>query len=319
MMRLTFGIALLAWIGHCLEGSTVPLFMWSPKAYFSSTCKEGVADVVKSTDVSEGIAHLSEETKSPSTSSLVSSFSSLSTQKQPEAFIAFMYPKLDTATAAKLSGGYHSSSNRHEQPLAFLSETMENANSCLFVPYVVPSSDLSESLISTFANTEVESTHKPTVVNMQMTDCSSVVNKINKNDHLLNNGVTDLFLIKLGSENLDAGCVKKVFKAVSSHTSNYIALLSADTGKPITLNFEDEVREEMQVPEMANFASVDAAPANVVDPIDVDNVKQYSIIVVAIPISLFMLLMLWIGVCCLMDIETPVRFPQKNLHISTHG
>lgn len=324
MKVLSFLAFLVGATASEIQSSSVsPLFIWSPKSYFTdeSKCTEEVPDLLEVTDVASAIQYLSEETKTNSDDSpLLRYFSQLTHETEPEAIIAFMYKQLDTASTSQLSGAYD---NAHDaQPLSFLQELFSKSKSCLSIPYLNPEGSISTSLVLAIRNNVVDDKPKPQVVSLDLHDCDAAIAAIKKKSKLFSNKVTDLFLIEAeSSTSISQKCLRRVMKLIKAKTSNFVALLSADSASPIAMSFDAKVRRMMEVPKSFAFsgASVSETNGSSVSPIDIDNVKQYSVVVVAIPISLFMIMMLWIGMGCLMDIETPVRFANKNLVISREG
>jgi len=296
--------------------STVPLFLWSSQKHFSgSRCSDWeVPQVLSVQDLSSSVSFLAQGA-SPVTP--LSKFMS-KTAENPEAVIALVYHSLCTAEAAQTSGAY--SSTKQAAPLSFLKDVLSQSESCVAAPYMTTTQNLVSQELS-----QAVAAGKGQVVALEVSDkhdCHDVLAALAEHHHLFANGATDMFIVKSARPGkASTKCFEQVLEHVSEATQNWVSLVTADSAShEVTTSFDSEKRRLLESPVTFDFNEVHTADnlsQNLAaDPIDIDNVKQYTEIVFALFIGFFMILFLIVGVSCLMSVETPMRFPTKNLGIS---
>jgi hypothetical protein len=281
--------------------------MWSPKRYFEGAkCTDWeVPNLLDVSDVGKGITFLSAAKKDHDATSLSHYFTS--NEKQPEAIIAFVYKQLGTGSSGLLTGAY--TDNTDKARLAFLKTTLEQSKSCLSVPFVDNSGASMTKAISKASTSFVS-------FDLGKMDCDALIAAISSKEHkkLLKNGVTDTILVKVDKvQELSPKCMSRFLKVIGSRTTNYVAMVASETSaQSITMSYDKEIRKLKEQPTTFNFGEVLKA-SNGTNTADLE---QWASIVVGVPMALFMVLMFLIGTSCMMDIDTPVRFPNKNLQIA---
>jgi len=255
------------------ERDFVPLFSWSDQSYLSKNTAANVASVDE----------------------VVSAFGKvLSQETRPEVVVAVVYDKLGSTTAFRANGAY---GQKHPElagsAMSEMETTLSGAVSSLSVPYLsVDQASVSSAVTSLFAEGSVH----------QTTQCEEAVEMLSG---VLNNGVTDLVLLSVQTQ---PGLTVECLNALTRAAKNYIAIVSADhSDRRIVTEFPQPV------------AGLKGANRKLLSTVQAELYlwpgPQYILpnILLGLFFMFGFIFVVLVGVCCLMQIQTPIRFPHTNL------
>jgi hypothetical protein len=229
-----------------------------------------------------------------SVDAVASVFGGIISQENPEVVVAVIYDQLGSTTAFRANGAY---GEKHPElagsALSEMETTLSGAASSFSVPYLyVDQASVSSTLTSLFAEGNVH----------QATDCEAAVELLS--GAVLNNGVPDLVLLSIPARSgLSVECLGGLTRAAK----NYVAIVSADhSDRRIVTNFPQP--EGLKGANRKLMAAPTPTPWVWVGP-------QYILpnILLGLFFMFGFIFVVLVGVCCLMQIQTPIRFPHTNL------
>jgi len=257
------------------ERSFVPLFAWSDQSYLSTEVPI-VASVDEVASVLGG---------------------ALSKEARPEVVVAVIYDKLGSTTASKANGAY---GQKHPElagsAMSEMDSVLHSASSSFSVPYLyVEQVPVSRSFQTLFGE---ENVHR-------VTNCEAAVGALSS--RVLNNGVPDLVLLSLPIQpGLSVECLNSLTRAAN----NYVVVVSADqSDRKIVTEFAQPAASKGANRKLMSYTEEQAAIGFVyLGP-------QYILpnILLGLFFGFGFLFVVLIGVCCLAQIQTPIRFPHSNL------
>jgi len=212
--------------------------------------------------------------------------------------VAVIYDKLGSTTASKANGAY---GEKHPDlagsALSEMNSVLHRASSSFTFPYVYVEQTPVSRVIQTLF--EEKNVHR-------VTDCVAAVGALSS--RVLNNGVPDLVLLSLSAQ---PGLSVECLNSLTSAANNYVAVVSADqSDRKIVTEFAQPV---------AAAAGVKGANRKLM------SMEQKALLVYLGPqyilpnilLGLFFMFgfifTVLIGICCLAQIQTPIRFPHANL------
>lgn len=218
----------------------------------------------------------------------------LSQEIRPEVVVAVMYDKLGSTTAFRANGAY---GEKHPElagsAMSQMETTLNGATSAFSVPYLYVNQ---APVSSTLANLFEGNVH-------QTTNCEAAIELLS--GAVSNNGVTDLVLLSVQTQ---AGLTVECLDGLTGVAKNYIAIVSADqSDRRIVTEFPQSAElkganRKLMAAEGAVLPYVWLGPQFILPAILLGLFFMFGFIFVVL-----------VGVCCLMQIQTPIRFPHSNL------
>jgi len=300
--------------GVVLSTSSVPLFLWTGKSYFSNRHAE-LSKPLLLEDIQYTFSYM---LQTPD----------LESSGVPEVVVAFVAQKMGTSEVSQMGAGF--ALNAPDQ-LVHLKEALSTARNSLTIPYLYPNQKkISHSLIQSL---HVASPQGIVVQsNLESETCSNLLNKLESSSSLFSNGLTDIILVTFSdyqAQHVDQ-CLQQVNTYVQGHCNQqYIALLSADEARyDPQLTFEKEkvendimtyslLSQSAGVPLNLNTRKLFAANnTNSTTPFFVGPQYISPAILFGILLGFVLLFFLWQGIYQLTLIEGPVRFSHTKLQLS---
>lgn len=318
-MRLTTLSTVLTFTACVADISSVPLFMWSPRRFFtdSSCVDKEASNVFSASDVGGGVRRLSKigPQSTREENALLKHFSDNAPSNRPEVIMAFIYPTLSSATASRAAGAYLSDSVQ-APAFKYLGSALGSAASCISAPYV----DVTGEKLSTTLEAAVTADSKSSIVSVTLADessCAAAASMIKAKSTLFTNQATDLIIVRAGShKDFDNGCMQTLIGLVGAATQdNFVALLSADDAPELVTDFSSPaLQAHMDFTMQQTLGSSRALLATD----SATNVPLYYVstpIVMGLGVMFTFLIFLWIGIGCLMSVESPQRFASEGLPV----
>jgi len=282
---------LLLMNGIGADVAVAPLFMWSPRGYFTrSQCAQWeVGEVVSAEDISGAVRRLAGATADVQQSPLSDVVASSS--DVPEAVVAFVYPKLSTLT-------------KDVQVLQLVEGYLENSASCVSMPFVDAQKTISQTITSA-----LRFNRKAQDFSLQLgSDCDATMGYI-RGSGLLSNGVTDLVVVRTDGMG-DGACMKRIIELVAAQSEEKVVLALTAEPTSIVTDVSCEIDEPLRSSRVLLQMS---PPNNSTSP----GVIQYISppILTALMLSFVLLMFLLIGVSCLLSVDAPQRFATESLPV----
>lgn len=279
-------------------GSTVPLYMWSGESYFTST--QGEQHSVESGVVNQ--AEVSSHLQQAVTQHMQQQSSS------PEVLLAFIPTEVSYTSVPRLD--------------SFLSDS-EPSSSSLSFPYMQstassPAAFVDQVLISAL---EKSSANKGSLKALNGNDCQALTEHIQESAALLSNGVTDILYFPSLSYSTDSECMNQLTAQVSEMTGgNFIGVASAQqAAAKVQTRFTTQSYAQAQGAASSDSSLLARRGVRTQASAVPDEDPEYtgpqfinSTIMLGLLVVFFMLFILYIGLCCMVSIERPVRFPVKK-------
>jgi len=324
---LLFSFLALCTVVH----SSVPLFLWSGKGYFSDTTEphtevNGLLQLdhfIKEFMVTFSDQKSTVEDTPKNVQDSLMNYVSKTQEIMPEVVVAFIYSQLDSAATA-------------QQPLSFLKNVLTESKSSLIVPHVLTESSsapASVQLVDLFSAL----TPKTEIVALQLDDdeneiagCKALMEQLHSNQQIFSNLETDLIMVKADEfKNGQGDCMTTILRSVNTLTSgHYLGMLTADTSRT-------DIIKSFSVPSQTSFNSFSAPQIRLQKPIIMPLGKQEFItvsadvqaddypgvlylspnILFALLYGIMFLLVVVIAVNCLVSIETPQRLTHRRYNI----
>lgn len=215
---------------------------------------------------------------------------------KPNVVIAFIVDYLSTARAAQLAGAYAGSVSS-DLSLGFVKTKLDGSASCVSAPFVHSAQPISGLLSQALPETSQAHHFK-----LADTPCDQIAALLQKKAAAFATTNTELIIVQSDSlSQLDGACMASITRVLETATQgNVVTLFSADAAP---------AKAQRRLSE-ANVLRPRGYPAG-------PGVQYTSpTIIIAILFMWFFIFFVYIGVYCLMAVETPTRFAHKPLAIA---
>lgn len=294
--------------------STTPLFLWSTGRHFASSgCseKDTITGEVAGDDVLSGLKAIFGQ-QDASVSALSPLMSNLEDTHSPNVVVAFIVHQLSTARAAQLAGAY-SEPVSSDHSLGFVKTKLDTSASCVSAPFVHSAQPISKLLSQ--ALPETSQAHR---FNLAETPCSQIATLLQKKAAAFTSTTTELIIVQSDSlAQLDGTCMASISGVLETAAQgNVVTLFSADA---IPTKEMPRRRLSEAKPNVPRQRLSETKPNVLRLPRGyTGSGVQYTspTIIIAILFMWFFIFFVYVGVYCLMAVETPTRFAQKPLAIA---
>jgi len=157
-----------------------------------------------------------------------------------------------------------------------------------------------------------------TSTNLRLDDsssCSNVVGQVSGTAGVFDNGVTELFVVRSTSPAATEACLSDMTSAVNQRTGgNYMAMVTSET---TASRAAATMATESLQSASTRFHSMASLYANTTDLTYYGPKYITPDIVMGLLVVAILLIILFVGMCCVMSIESPLRFatPSQKLNI----
>jgi len=303
--------------------SAVPMFLWGKQSYFRGG-HNTVADVVHTSDVRSLFTHLISHAN---TNSKLASYVNTA-PVAPEVIVAFIYPKLSSTHASRLTSAYASNAKP-----SFLQTAISSSTSSLTVPYVSSRTFLHDTLVSAVSTaspkSQIIASKLESKQDSGVTGCNALLNHLQEDSAIFSNRLTDLIILSYDDTLDHENCMSRVISHVDSHTNgHFVTVLTAEpTVTPVQMVFLDgtEPASYWNAPLATTEFALGSSGA-IKPRIQAINTSYYSgrpgvtrvtpDTMFALFLAFFMVFVIYTGATCVMSVETPVRFSSTPLQLA---
>ena len=244
----------------------------------------------------------------------------VSTESKPAAVVACIMSHMSSSEASQQAGAY--ATETHSKVMQLLETSLDTAKSCVSVPFVTRSPKSAASVSETITSVFAPGKDRQHVLEFHVDGSSTSADIMAQVDARLaqaTEGRPVLVLLRAKDPSaVDVATLKSVMAAVQTSTdNNFISLFSADrAGHSLAVDFGEPSGRHLLAAEGTSHhssphklgASPKAANYTGLQYINAPILSGFAL-------GLIMLLFLWVGVGCMMSIESPKRFANEPLPV----